>query len=153
MGNQCERTNRPVGEILRCITNTKTAEKQDRFKYIKHVEFAMRPSLISGTHITPFETARGRLPRLVIDNPLFDSELPESLSMEEHVAEAKKLVDTAQRELYRAQETYRADNTERENAKRRDEHYLIGEKVLFYNLLVGDEQDPSKLKLRTSLLR
>ena len=113
----------------------------------------MRPSPISGTHITPFEAVGGRLPRLVIDNPLLDSELPESLSMEDHASEVKKLVDTAQRELYRAQETYRADNTERENAKRRDEHYLIGEKVLFYNLLVGDEQDPSKLKLRTSLLR
>ena len=27
----------------------------------------------------------------------------------------------------------------------------MGEKVLFYNRLVGDEQDPSKLKLRTAL--
>jgi hypothetical protein len=149
--NQCERTNRQVGEILRCMTNTKTAEKQDWYKYIKHVEFAMRSSPISGTHITPFEAARGRLPRLVIDNPLLDSELPESLPMEEHVAEVKKMMDTAERELYRAKEKYRADNTERENAKRRDEHYLVGEKVLFYNRLVGDEQDPSKLKLRTSL--
>ena len=26
---QCERTNRQVGEMLRCMTNTKTAEKQD----------------------------------------------------------------------------------------------------------------------------
>ena len=60
-------------------------------------------------------------------------------------------MDTAQRELVRAKEKYRHDNTERENAKRRDEHYLVGEKVLFYNRLVGDEQDPSKLKLRTSL--
>ena len=93
--NQCERTNRQVGEMLRCMTNTKTAEKQDWFKYIKHVEFAMRSSPISGTHITPFEAARGRLPRLVIDNPLLDSELPESLPMEEHVAAVKKLMDTA----------------------------------------------------------
>ena len=77
------------------MTNTKTAEKQDWFKYIKHVEFAMRSSPISGTHITPFEAARGRLPRLVIDNPLLDSELPESLPMEEHVAAVKKLMDTA----------------------------------------------------------
>ena len=92
----------------------------------------MRPSPILGTHITPFEVARCRLPRLVIDNPLLDSELPESLPMEEHVAEVKKLMDTAQRELYRAQEKYRKDNTERGNAKRRDEHYLVGEKVLFY---------------------
>ena len=133
------------------MTNTKTAEKQDWFKYIKHIEFAMRSSPISGTHITPFEAARGRLPRLVIDNPLLDSELPESLPMEEHVAEVKKLMDTARRELFRAKETCRSDNTERENAKRRDEHYLVGEKVLFYNRLVGGEQDPSKLKLRTSL--
>ena len=51
--------------------------------------------------------------------------------MEEHVAEVKKLMDTAQRELYRAQEKkYRADNTERENARRRDEHYPVGENVL-----------------------
>ena len=77
--DQCERTNRQVGEMLRCTTNTKTAEKQDWFKYIKYVEFAMRSSPVSGTHITPFEAARGRLPRLVIDNPLLDSELPESL--------------------------------------------------------------------------
>ena len=55
----------------------------------------MRSSPISGTHITPFEAARGRLPRLVIDNPLLDSALPESLPMEEHAAEAKKLMDTA----------------------------------------------------------
>ena len=67
------------------------------------------------------------------------------------MAEAKKLMGTAQKELYSAQEKYRADNTERENATRRDEHYLEGEKVLFYNSLVGGEQDPSKLKLRTSL--
>ena len=98
-----------------------------------------------------FEAARGRLPSLVINNPLLDSELPESLPMEEHAAEVKTLMDTAQSELYRAQEKYRADNTERENATRRDEHYLEGEKVLFYNSLVGGEQDPSKLKLRTSL--
>ena len=149
--NQCEETNRQVGEMLRCMTNTKTAEKQDWFKYIKHVELAMRSSPISGTHITPFEAAGGRLPRLVIDNPLLDSELPESLPMEEHVAEAKKLMDTAQRELLKAKEKFRANNTERENAKRRDEHYLVGEKVLFYNCRVGGEQDPSKLKLRTSL--
>ena len=122
--NQCERTNRQVGEMLRCMTNTKTAEKQDWFKYIKYAEFAMRPSPISGTHVTPFEAARGRLPCLVIDNPLLDSELPESLPMEEHVAEVKKLMDTAQRELHRAKEKYyRRDNTERENARRRDEHY------------------------------
>ena len=63
----------------------------------------------------------------------------------------KKLMDTAERELLRAKEKYRNDNTERENARRRDEHYLVGEKVLFYNRLVGDEQDPSKLKLRTTL--
>ena len=117
--------------MLRCMTNTKTAEKQDWFKYIKYVEFAMRSSPISGTHITPFEAARGRLPRLVIDNPLLDSELPESLPMEGHVAEVKKLMDIAQRELFRAKENYRKDNTERENAVRRDEHYLVGEKVLF----------------------
>ena len=149
--SQCERTNRQIGEILRCMTNTKTAEKQDWYKYIKYVEFAMRSSPISGTHITPFEAARGRLPRSVIDNPLLDSELPESLPMEEHVAEVKKLMEIAQRELLRAKEKYRKDNTERENAGRRDEHYLVGEKVLFYNRLVGDEQDPSKLKLRTAL--
>jgi len=47
--------------------------------------------------------------------------------MEEHVAEAKKLMGTAQKELYSAQEKYRADNTERENAKRRDENDLLGE--------------------------
>ena len=111
----------------------------------------MRSSPIAGTHITPFEAARGRLPILVIDNPLLDSELPESLPMEEHVAEVKKLMDIAQRELFKAKEKCRSDNTERENAKRRDEHYLVGEKVRFYNRLVGDGQDPSKLKLRTSL--
>ena len=87
----------------------------------------------------------------MIDNPLLDSELPESLPIEEHVAEVKKLMDTAQRELHRAKEKYRKDNTERENARRRDEHYLVGGRVLFYNRLVGDEQDPSKLKLRTAL--
>jgi len=71
--------------------------------------------------------------------------------MEEHVAEVKKLMDIASRELHRAKEKYRKDNTERENAKQRDEQYLVGKKVLFYNRLVGDEQDPSKLKLRTAL--
>ena len=60
-------------------------------------------------------------------------------------------METAERELYRSKEKYRKDNTERENAARRDEHYLVGERVLFYNRLVGDEQDPSKLKLRTAL--
>ena len=79
----------------------------------------------------------------MIDNPLLDSELPESTPLDEHVAEVKKLMDTAQRELVRAKEKYRQDNTERENAKRRDEHYLVGEKLLFYNRLVGGEQDPS----------
>ena len=54
-------------------------------------------------------------------------------------------------ELYRAQEKYRADNAERENARRRDEHDIVDGKVLFYNRLVGDEQDPSKFKLRTAL--
>ena len=137
--NQYERTNRHVGEMLRCMTNTKTAEKQDGFKYIKHAEFAMRSSPVAGTHITPFEAARGRLPRLVINSPLLDSELPESLPMEEHVAEVKKLMDTAQRELLEAKKKCRANNTERENSKRRDEHYLVGEKMLFYNRLVGDE--------------
>ena len=63
----------------------------------------------------------------------------------------KKLMDTAQRELLKAKVKCRSDNTERENAKRRDDHYLVGGKLLFYNRLVGDEQDPSKLKLRTSL--
>jgi len=71
--------------------------------------------------------------------------------MEEHVAEVKKLMDIAQRELFRANEKCRKDNTERESAVRRDEHYLVGKKVLFYNRLVGGEQDPSKLKLRTAL--
>ena len=84
----------------------------------------MRSSPISGTHIAPFEVVRGRLPRLVIDNPLLDSELSESLPEEEHVAEVKKLVDTAQRELSKGKGKYRSDNTERENAKRRDENYF-----------------------------
>jgi len=44
----------------------------------------------------------------VIDNPLLDSELPESIPLEEHVAEVKKMMDTAERELYRAKEKYRA---------------------------------------------
>ena len=73
----------------------------------------------------------------MIGNPLLDSELSESLPLEEHVAEVKKLMDTAQRELLRAKEKCRSDNTERETAKRRNEHYLVGEKVLFYNRLVG----------------
>jgi len=119
------------------MTNTKTAEKQDWFKYIKHIEFAMRSSPISGTHITPFEAARGRLPRLVIDNPLLDSELPESLPMEEHVAAVKKLMDTAQRELLEAKEKCRANNTERETAKRRDDHYFVVGRCYFIIALWG----------------
>ena len=48
----------------------------------------MRPSPISGTHITtPFEAARTRLPRLVICDSLLGSELPESLPMEGHLVE------------------------------------------------------------------
>ena len=105
----------------------------------------------AGTNMVPVIKRGRRLPRLVIDITLLDSELPESLTMEEYVAEVKQLMDTAQRELYKAQEKYRKDNMERENAKRRDEHYLVGGKVLFYNRLVGDEQDPSKLKLRAAL--
>ena len=66
----------------------------------------MRSSPIAGTHITPFEAARGRLPRLVIDNPLLDSEFPESLPMEEHVAEVKKLITPAS---LRAQERPKYD--------------------------------------------
>ena len=68
--------------------------------------------------------------------------------------EVKKRMDTAQRELFRAKEKCRSDNTERqkrENATRRDEQYLVGEKVLLYNRLVGDDQDPPKLKFRASL--
>ena len=64
----------------------------------------------------------------MIDNPLLDSELPEFLPNEEHVAEVKKPMGTAQRELHRAKEKYRRkDNTERrdENARRRDERYLV----------------------------
>ena len=75
-----------------------------------------------------------------VSNPLLDSELPESLPMEEHVAEVKKLMDIAERELFRAKEKCRKDNTERGNAVRRDEHFLVGGKVLFYNRLAGDEK-------------
>ena len=46
--------------------------------------------------------------------------------------EVKKRMDTAQRELFRAKEKCRSDNTERKNAKRRDEHYLVGENVCYF---------------------
>ena len=73
--------------------------------------------------------------------------------MKERAAEAKKLMNTAQRELYRAQEKYRAGNMERENARRRDAHYRVGETVLFYNRLPGwGWTGPSKLKLRRTAL-
>ena len=55
----------------------------------------MRSSPICGTRIMPLEAARDRLPRLVIDNLLLDSELPESLSMEELMVEVKKFMGTA----------------------------------------------------------
>ena len=49
----------------------------------------------AGTNMVPVIKRGRRLPRLVIDNTPLDSELPESLPMEEHVAEVKKLMDTA----------------------------------------------------------
>ena len=47
------------------------------------------------------------------------------------MAEVKKLMGTAQRELLKAKGKCRSDNTERKNAKRRDEDYLVGRRCYF----------------------
>ena len=47
--NQYERTNRHVGEMLRCMTNTKTAEKQNWFKYIKRATASFRAKTPTAT--------------------------------------------------------------------------------------------------------
>ena len=115
--------------------------------------FAYRSSPIGDTQLTPFEAARGRLPRLVSDNPLLDSELPVQRSLEKHVAELKQLVKLARHELEAAKGKSMRDNRDLQNAKRVDEYFVEGEIVMFYNRLAGSEGDPSKLRLRTFLYR
>ena len=103
--------------------------------------------------LTPFEATRGRLPRLVSDNPLLDSELPERRSIEEHVTEMEKLMELARHELKAAKDKSMRDNRDLQNLKRVDECFVEGEIVLFYNRLIGSEGNPSKLRLRTYLYR
>ena len=152
-GNQCERLNRYLGETLRCMTNTKSGQKQDWYQYIKFIEFAYRSSPIGDTQLTPFESARGRLPRLVSDNPLLDSDLPASRSLDEHVAEMQQLMKLASSELTAAKDKSMKKNRDLQNMKRVDEYFVVGEVVMFYNRLIGSEGDPSKLRLRTYLYR
>ena len=109
-GNQCERLNRYIGEALRCMANTKNGRKQDWYHYAKFIEFAYRSSPIGDTQLTPFKAARGRLPRLVSDNPLLDSELPARRSIEEHVTEMEKLMELARHELKAAKDNSRKVN-------------------------------------------
>ena len=61
----------------------------------------VRSSPIGDTQLTPFEAARGRLPRLVPDNPMLDSELPASRSLDEHVMEMKQLMKLAKHDVYK----------------------------------------------------
>ena len=152
-GNQCERLNRYLGETLRCMVNTKNGRKQDWHQYVKFIEFAYRSSPIGDTQLTPFEAARGRLPRLVSDNPMLDSELPASRSIDEHVIEMKQLMKMAKHELEKAKDKSMKENRDLQNVKRVDEYFAEGEVVMFYNRLVGSEGDPSKLRLRTYLYR
>ena len=74
------------------------------YRYIKFIEFAYRSSPIGDTQLTPFEAARGRLPRLVSDNPLLDSELPADRSIDVHMVEMKQLMKLAAQELEAAKE-------------------------------------------------
>ena len=97
--------------------------------------------------------ARGRLPRLVSNNPLLDSELPVNRSLDEHVVEMKQLMEMAAHELEAAKDKSMRDNRDFQNLRRVDECFVEGEVVMFYNQLVGSEGDPSKLRLRTYLYR
>jgi hypothetical protein len=152
-GNQCERLNRYIGEALRCMTNTKSGRKQDWFQYVKFVEFAYRSSPIKGTRLTPFEAARGRLPRLVCDNPLLDAELPVEKSLDEHVKEMNSLMELAKAELQKAKAETMAENKQLQDLHRTEEEFAVGEVVMFYNRMVGADGDPTKLRLRTYLYR
>ena len=135
------------------MPNTENGRKQDWYQYIKFIEFAYRSSPIGGTQLTPFEAARGRLSRLVSDNPLLDSELPEGRSIDEHAIEMEMLMELAKHELKAAKDKSMGDNRNLKNLKRANEYFVEGEVVLFYNRLVGSEEYPSKLRLRTYLYR
>ena len=82
-----------------------------------------------GAQLAPFEAARGRLPRLVSDNPLLDSELPANCSIDEHVAEMKQLMKLARDELKAAKDKPMRDNRDLQNLKRVDEYFVEGEVV------------------------
>ena len=152
-GNQCERLNRYIGEALRCMTNTRNGRKQDWYHYAKYIELAYRSTPIAGTQLTPFEAARGRLPRLVSDNPLLDSELPPEQTLDEHIKGMKALMELAADELKVAKEKVLRSKKDLNDLHRSDESFVKDEVVLFYNRLVGMEGDPSKLRLRTYLYR
>ena len=149
--NQCERLNRFIGETLRAMTNTPNGRKQDWNQYLKYIEFAYRSAPIKGTSITPFVAARGRQPRLVIDNPMMSEELATPSSLDEHVKQVQALQALAASELEAAKDKVMAANADLQNLHRHDEEFEVGENVLFYNRLVGSEEEPSKLKLRTQL--
>ena len=135
------------------MTNTKNGRKQNWYHYIKFIEFTYRSSPIGNTQLTPFEATRGRLPRLVSDNPLLDSELPEKRFTDEHVTEMEKLMELAKHELKPAKDKSIRDNRDLQNLKRVDEYFVEGEVVLFYNRLIGSEGNLFKLRLRTCLYR
>ena len=122
--------------------NTKNGRKQDWHQYVKFIEFAYRSSPIGDTQLTPFEAARGRLPRLVSDNPMLDSELPASRSLDEHVMEMKQLMKLAKHELEAAKDKSMRDNRDLQNVRRVDEYFVEGEVVMFYNRLIGCRVPP-----------
>ena len=90
---------------------------------------------------------------MVSDSPMFDSELPANRSVDEHVAEMKKLMELAWHELEAAKDKSMRDNRDLQNLKRVDEYFVEGGVVMFYNRPIGSEGDPSKLRLRTYLYR
>ena len=151
-GNQTERINRWLGETLRAVLANPLLSKAEWPLIVKYLEFAYRRLPIPGTNITPFEAARGRLPKI-----------PASLQLASESASAYKSLDDTTQEVVRnmtiANKLVR-DAVEKVRQSRRDEwnasHVRVdfepGELVRFWNRVPSRKgEEPSKLKLRNAV--